>query len=129
MVCKSSFVTNMHFQGQYTYTCMFKVRTHLKSHSVSHIRASTVRKKSQRFNESSMNLHRRMFSDNKIVAKHSVSKSFCNQNTFSESIYMYTHAQGTDTRSISLCFSYQGQYKNCSFLTDGQTPDGRTLAR
>ena len=47
--------------------------------------------------------------------KHSMPKSFCNQNTFSESIYLYIHAQGTQTRSISLYFSIGSHLKNAFF--------------
>ena len=64
------------------------------------------------------------FSDNKIVdAKHDVSKSFCNQNEFSESIYLYIHTQEPYTRSMSFCVSNQGQYKKHYILTDARTDE------
>ena len=64
------------------------------------------------------------FSDNKIVdAKHDVSKSFCNQNEFSESIYLYIHTQEPYTRSMSFCVSNQDQYKKRYILTDARTDE------
>ena len=52
-------------------------------------------------------------SDNTIVnAKHGASNSICSANAFSKSIYLYIHAQGTYTRSVSFCVSNKCHDKN-----------------